>query len=406
MGKGSYHCGAIGYTTREWDEKQSVAYMLAQAGYHCINVGWRNLHPRRKLYGYHHVVCHDLHEGEDDYLEWLKRQVGPEACERGHGSDANGWIGRPWHLEERLHPTVWTTDVALEELAKRDPTKPFFLWISHLRPHSPYDPPQYYWDMYIDQDIPEPVIGDWCAEYRQVELRPSRTAWAGELSRAQTRRCRAGYMGCITHIDYEMGRLEEMLARTIDRQAAANTLWIFTSDHGDMLGDHYLHRKTYAWEGSARIPFLIKYPAGFDGPTGICERPVGIQDVAPTILEVCGLPVPGEMTGKSVIRAARGEPWREFIHGEHSPCYHPNNAMQYLTDGKEKYIWFPRTGREQFFDLTESRDELHDKSRDPGAQERVALWRGRLIELLSARGDGFADGQRLVVRADNYGPDV
>ncbi len=405
MGKGSYDCGAIGYTAKEWDEKESVAWWMAQAGYHCINVGWRNMHPRRKLYGYHNVICHDLRKGDDDYMDWLEQQVGPEVSERGHGSDANGWLARPWHLEERLHPTVWTIDVALDQLAKRDPTKPFFLWVSHLRPHSPYDPPQFYWDMYNDADVPEPPIGDWCEEHRRPDPKPDRTAWHGELTAAQNHRCRAGYMGCISHIDYELGRLQEYLPR-IDREAAANTLWMMTSDHGDMVGDHYMHRKTYAYEGSARIPFLVKYPRGFDAPSGTFEHPVGKQDVAPTMLDVCGVEGPGDMTGQSVIKAARGEDWREFMHGEHSSCYHPLNAMQYVTDGREKYIWFPRTGREQFFDLTDSRDELHDKINDADAQDRIAIWRKRLVDLLSKRGDGFADGEKLIIREDNYGPDA
>ena len=108
-----------------------------------------------------------------------------------------------------------------------------------------------------------------------------------------------------------------------------DTLFVFCSDHGDMLGDHHLHRKTYAFEGSARIPFVVGYPRGFGGPTGTCDRVVGLQDVMPTVLDVLGLPAPEGMTGRSVLEAARGEAWREFLHGEHSPCYAAEPAMQY-----------------------------------------------------------------------------
>ena len=70
--------------------------------------------------------------------------------------------------------------------------------------------------------------------------------------------------------------------------------------------------------------------------------------------------------------------------------------MHYLTDGKEKYIWFPVTGEEQFFDLTRDRQELHNLADDPSHAQRVALWGNRLIELLAARPDGFSDGQQLL----------
>ena len=400
-GKTTYNCGLIGYAGIEWHEPNTLAAVLAQVGYHCINVGWRNMHPRRKLYGYHSVIPHDLHKGDDDYMDWLEQQVGPEAFERGHGSDANGWLGRPWHLEERLHPTVWTVDVALDQIAKRDPTKPLFIWVSHLRPHSPYDPPQFYWDMYMSRDIPKPAIGDWCEKYRRPGVPPDRTAWCGELTAERIRRMRAGYMGCISHIDYEMGRMEELLAR-IDRALAQNTAWLMTADHGDMMGDHWLLRKSYAFEGSARIPFVVRYPKGWEAPTGTFEQPVGIQDVMPTLLEFAGAQWPEGMTGDSVLKAVRGEGWREWIHGEHSPCYDDYNAMQFVTDGREKYIWYPRTGEEQFFDLTQNRDELHNAIGDADRQERIGVWRQRLIELLGARGDGFSDGERLLLREDKY----
>ena len=78
--------------------------------------------------------------------------------------------------------------------------------------------------------------------------------------------------------------------------------------------------------------------------------------------------------------------------------------MQFLTDGREKYIHFPHTGRELFFDLTQDRDELHDLAANPSCAERVVLWRKRLIDLLGQRGDGFSDGERLLVRRERWGP--
>jgi arylsulfatase len=239
-----------------------------------------------------------------------------------------------------------------------------------------------------------------------VDAPPTRTAWRGRLTPEQSHRMRAAYAGSCTHLDYELGRMLEEIARRHGGQVADNTLVIFTSDHGDMLGDHHLFRKTYAYEGSARIPFVIRYPAGLDLPTGTFEHVVGLQDVMPTVLEAVGVPVPDSVTGRSIFEAVRGGPWREVLHGEHSPCYSVEEAVQYLTDGKEKYLWFPATGEEQFFDLRTDRQELHDLAKDPAHAGRVAAWRERLIRLLGERGDGFSDGKRLLVRKEGWSPVV
>ena len=399
-GQASHACGLIGYAGTEWHEPNTLAAVLADAGYHCINVGWRNMHPRRKLYGFHTVIPHDLRDGDDDYWDWLRQELGPYAHERTHGSDANGWLGRPWAYEERYHATNWTVDVTIEQIAKRDPTRPVFVWCSHLRPHSPYDPPQFFWDMYCDRELPPIPVGDWAARYDAPNPGLSRTAWYGRLTPEQDQRARAGYMGCITHIDYQLGYLMER----VRGELGGNLMMLFTSDHGDMMGDHHLHRKCYAYEGSARIPFVVQYPKGMDVPSGTFDQVVGLQDVMPTILETAGVEIPDSVTGTSVLKAARGEAWREFFHGEHSPCYSQDSAMQFLTDAREKYIWFPVTGEEQFFDLANDKQELRDLSKDPAWGERVGLWRQRLVDLLGERGDRFSDGKKLVERPDGYGP--
>jgi arylsulfatase A-like enzyme len=403
-GQGSYTCGLVGYSTVPWDPPTTLAQELAAAGYHCINVGWRNMHPARKLFGFHNVICHDIREEKDDYWEWLREKLGPWASERGHGVGANAWAARPWHLAEEYHPTVWTTQVSLEQIRKRDPTRPFFIWISHMRPHSPYDPPQAFWDMYINRELPEIPVGDWAKKYDVPNPGLAITAWYGRLTPEQNQRGRAGYMGSCTHIDYQLGFLLEELSRTFG--VLNDTFILFTSDHGDMMGDHHLHRKTYAYEGSARIPFVIRYPKGWDLPTGTFENVVGLQDVMPTLLEAAGVSIPDTVTGKSVLGAIRGEKWREFLHGEHSPNYSLKQGMQYLTDGKEKYIYFPASGQEQFFDLKEDRQELHDLAQDASCAKRVAMWRERLIKILAARNDPATDGKKLLVRKERWSPVV
>jgi arylsulfatase A-like enzyme len=398
-GQGSHACGLVGYSTAEWFPEHTIASVLADAGYHCINVGWRNLHPARKLYGFHTVIPADLRPEDDDYLQWLRRDLGPGETGRACGTGCNDWTARPWHLDERYHPSAWTVDTTMEQIAKRDPTRPFFVWCSQLRPHSPYDPPRDLWDRYIDREFPPVPVGDW-VDSREPAPGLATTAWEGCLSPDRLQRMRAGYMGSISHLDAQLGRLLEWLRR--EAKALDNTLVVFTADHGDMQGDHHLLRKCWPYEGSTRIPLLVQYPRDLDLPTGTFEQPVGLQDVMPTILDAAGVDAPDTVTGRSLLAAARGEPWREFMHGEHSTCYSIEQANEYLTDGREKYIWFPATDHEQLFDLTDDRRELHNLAAE--RPDRVATWRERLVQVLAPRGDGLSDGTHLVPRTERWGP--
>ena len=103
---------------------------------------------------------------------------------------------------------------------------------------------------------------------------------------------------------------------------------------------------------SAGIPMILWLKNGDKG--GSCRQPVTLQDVYTTILEYCGVPVPEEADGQNLLPACYGESLpRKYVHGEHSPCYSREEAMQYITDGRWKYIWFTASGKEQLFCLAD-----------------------------------------------------
>src|SRR5207244_3979326 len=134
---------------------------------------------------------------------------------------------------------------------------------------------------------------------------------------------------------------------------------------GEMLGDHHMIGKCRAFEGSSHVPFLCRPPAAWGYPTASAiDRPVGLQDVMPTLLEAAGLPIPGSVTGRSVLPLMRGETlptsWRDVMHGECGQRYAHFGAHHTLTDGRTKYIWFSQTGQELLFDLLEDPHEQHD----------------------------------------------
>jgi arylsulfatase len=173
-----------------------------------------------------------------------------------------------------------------------------------------------------------------------------------------------------------------------------------------MQGDHNLWRKTYAYEGSTRIPFLIVPPGRLTGRRdnetveirGVADEVVELRDVMPTLLEAAGLPVPGTVDGRSLLTLLQrpAEEWRPYIHGEHSTCYSTQQEMQFVTDGRRKFVWLPRIGMEQFFDLEQDPGECLDLIDDPNRQEEITQWRGYLVRELDARDCGWVREGALV----------
>ncbi|CAG7637703.1 Arylsulfatase [Paenibacillus solanacearum] len=384
--------------------KHTLAGELAKHGYHTQGIGKMNFSPQRALNGFHHTILDESDRVEtpgfvSDYNAWFERNKTGDYGRTDHGLDWNSWMSRPFHAPEYLHPINWTINESMRFLERRDPDVPFFLKVSFSRPHSPYDPAQFYFDLYRNKELPEPVVGGWAHKNDVPDDAAKPDAWRGKRSADEIRRARAGYYGLIHQIDQQLGRLFMLLKK---QGAWDNTLIIFTSDHGDMLGDHHLWRKTYAYEGSAHIPFIVRLPKALRAPAvKRAPGPVCLQDVMPTMLETAGIAIPDTVDGRSVLPLIRGESvgWRAFVHGEHSTCYSEEQEMQYLTDGGWKYIWFPRIDREQLFDLTADPMECLDLSEDPAYRSDLLLWRERLVQELEPRKLGLTDGGRLVGQA-------
>lgn len=395
-GKTPYHQGTLMNYNIPLDSV-TLPELLKQANYQTHLCGKLHLFPERKLYGFCSADWSDGPYGsaaENDYEQYLKEHGLFREAGLGHGLSYNGKIARPWHLEERYHFTNWCTEKALEFLERRDPSVPFFLNVSYHQPHSPCTPPQYYFEKYMKKVLPEIPYGDWEGELPNTQTGMPVNAWRINVSDPAMQGYRAGYYGCIEHIDHQIGRLMYKLPE--------NTIVIFASDHGEMLGDHGWVRKRSAYEGSAHIPLFFVFPKEFAERKGIkrgvsVSHAVELMDIMPTVLDLLDLDIPETLDGISLLPAMRGEALkREYIHGECARMETINSGMQYLTDGKVKYIWYPGLGKEQLFDLENDPHELHDCSGDLDCQEMLALWRQRLVKELEGRGEGFVSNDRLV----------
>jgi arylsulfatase len=405
-GQSQWHTGVLGMGWGQGpipnDYPHTLAGAFRRAGYRTHLVGKGHFHPQRASMGFE---SHELDESgrtlrngfADEYRSWFEANGPRGVTPDDHGVDWNSWLSRPWHTEEHLHPTAWTMSRAIAFLETRQADRPFFLNISFARPHSPYVPPQPYFEMYVRGETPRPSIGEWAAMHDRPDEATNPNAWRGRMAARQIHRARAGYYGSISFIDTQIGRLMNWMRR-FQPEAWANSWIVFTSDHGDMQGDHNLWRKTYAYEGSSRIPFIVTPPAVVGRPARrVAEEVVELRDVMPTLLDAAGLPVPQTVEGRSVLPllVAPSSDWRAYIHGEHCTCYSPEQEMQYVTDGRRKLVWLPRLDREQFFDLEVDSGERNDLIADPGRRDEVELWRSYLVSELAGRDCGWVREGRL-----------
>lgn len=397
--------GRVGYRDGvPWNYPVTLAGEFTRHGYQTQAVGKMHVYPERSQLGFQNVILHDgfLHYARrhhedltrvDDYIPWARQILGRDVDYFEHGVDCNSWVARPWDKDEYLHPTNFVVTQSIDFLRRRDPRKPFFLYMSFHRPHPPYDPPAWAFEQYVEREMPAPPVGDWTDLYAEYANPRDPSGYGGEVDPYVLQRARAGYYGHMTHIDHQIYRFIEALRAY---NVFDNTYFIFTADHGEMMGDHYMFRKAYAYEGSARVPFILAGPRD-SGIVhgGVYDQVVELRDVMPTLLACAGLPVPDNVEGRSVLPLAQGaEPaWRDYIHGEHTVF---GQSMQWITDGHEKFVWLSGSGHEQFFDLDADPQELHDLARDPAAADRVAHWRQALIAALAGREEGFTDGVQLI----------
>jgi arylsulfatase A-like enzyme len=188
-------------------------------------------------------------------------------------------------LPAELHQTTWITDRALAFMEQRTAQAgdaPFFCFVSYVDPHDPYDPPAPYERMFSPNDMTAPIPAAWRREGNAV-LEPGRT-WQGfggvSDNEEVVRQLRAHYHGSLRFIDDQVARL---LAFLDQRNLWDDTVVVFTTDHGDMLGDHELTTKgVKPYDAGIRCPLIV---AGADVTTGVSDRLTCTLDFFPSFCE-------------------------------------------------------------------------------------------------------------------------
>ncbi len=280
-----------------------------------------------------------------------------------------------------LHQTTWCAEETIDFIrdASGEDRSPWFFSFNCFAPHHPFDPPPEYLARYDPDDMPLP-------KRREGELidKPQfqklDAEWAhnspGEFhSAAMTDRDRqevtAAYYAMCEHIDHEVGRILSALDDTGQRD---NTLVIFMSDHGEMLGDHHLYFKgPHFYDEAIRVPLIVRYPDGqFRNGTQVND-PVELTDLAPTLLELAGIPAPADrLQGRSLVPALIGhdpKPREQIFCEYYNSWTHGNAYATCLRTQKEKIVIYHGTGEGELYDLENDPDEFTNLWNQPSATE-------------------------------------
>lgn len=318
---------------------------------------------------------------------------------------APGGFG-PTRIRAEDSETAFMTDQVLHHLAVLR-GRPWFVHLTYICPHPPFAAPAPWHMAYDPATVPPPLRGPSAtAEGEQHPLLAAlhgavplsdfihgSSGRAADLDAAGVAAVRAAYYGLASEVDHHLGRLFDFLKATGQWD---DTLIVFTSDHGEQLGDHHLFGKAGYFDQSAHIPLILRDPrATADAGRGReVEQLTESVDILPTILGWLGLPVPRQCDGASLLPFCHGETperWRDAVHWFYdfgSPRARLQKGalelradecgVQVIRDRRRKYVHCTALPP-LFFDLERDPDEFEDRSRDPAYAGEMLAYAQRLL---------------------------
>ena len=380
--------------------------------------------------GYHTGIVGKWHLGSDPtgFDRWIVLPA--------QGDYLNPSFLVPGHkLTIEGHCTDITTDLGIEFLKTRPKDKPFFLMLHQKAPHRNWQPDERNKALFRDKVIPEPATlwDDYASrpaalpENRQTVAmdltrrdlklpppaglkRPEREKWLGEkpmevvvngkvltgkeLVRWKYQRYMQDYLACVQGVDDGVGKVLDYLDQN---GLAANTIVIYSADNGWYLGDLGLYDKRFMYEPGLRVPLLASGPGIKAGATP--AQFVANIDLAPTFLDLAGLPVPASMQGRSLVPLLRGETpadWRTSVYYRyyHDPGDHNTAAHLGVRTATHKLIHYWKKDAYELFDLakdpTEQNNLLHAQAKEPAIAAKFAELKAEIARLQKEYKD---DGQ-------------
>lgn len=375
-GQHPHRLGTIDNNAASLEGQPTLAGLLRDQGRATMAIGKMHFFPRRNHLGFDRMMLAEGlvgHPWDDDYALFMRSKGYPVLREMhgpGHpavdGSSMYSAYYTPGTLPypEEVSATAWVTDRTVEFIqANHD--RPFFCFSSFIKPHPPFLPPAPYDTMYDPADIELPIGWDDPDRFDPLLDAQTRFKLAARPTEAEARRIWSHYYGLISHIDHHVGRMLDELEQQGLRE---RTLVVFSSDHGELLGDHGHWGKRSFYEGAAKIPFIMNCPARIPAGQTI-DTPISLADILPTFVELAGGSVPDVVSGQSLmpLLANPEAEWRTILFGE----YGGYQGIVQMDDRRIstrfmvrwdhwKYIYYVNGGREQLFNLERDPQEHYN----------------------------------------------
>lgn len=382
-GRASFMSGQLPSRTQVYDNAAefassipTYAHHLRSAGYHTVLSGKMHFVGPDQLHGFEERLTTDIYPADfgwtPDYrkpgerIDWwyhnLGSVTGAGVAEITNQMEYDDEVA--FHATQKLYEFARVSDDA--------DRRPWCLTVSFTHPHDPYVARRKYWDLYEDCPALEPEVG--FIPYDSQDPHSKRLYKASDydsfdITPEQVRRSRRGYFANISYLDDKVGELLSVLERT---RMANDTIVLFCSDHGDMLGERGLWFKMCFYEGAARVPLMM---AGKGIEAGLIGVPVSNLDVAPTLCDLAGIDMSGISPwtdGQSLLPLAGGMERSAPVLMEYAAegSYAPMVAIR---EGKYKFVHC-ELDPPQLFDLDADPRELDNLAADPANADLVSAF--------------------------------
>jgi arylsulfatase A-like enzyme len=377
-----------GQTNSTFDPTQETfAQLLQRAGY------------KTGLVGKWHLVSgkgQPSNPGEAgfDYFVFKRGAGGPYYNEKGYLQNPS--LGSH-EIQQKSYPGYMTdtfTDLTIEGIKQLK--EPFCFAVQYFNDHRPFEPPHKYEHIYDDVRFPEP--GTFWDDYRfrsaaareahmrisdMMDFNPPKDYTSRQRQQWSYQQLMRRFLATLKAQDDNIGRLLAYLDKT---GLADNTIVVFTGDHGFFLGEHGWFDKRFMYEEALRVPWIIRYPGGVK-PGSTSDAWVQSIDNAPTILDMAGLPVPGDMQGKSLVPVFSGKTpadWRKSMYYHYYEFAPPHWVLPNYGIRTERYklISYYSINEWELFDLDRDPDEMESLFEEGGMQVRAG-YEDTLRDMLS-----------------------
>lgn len=312
----------------------------------------------------------------EERRKWLEARTGGPPYRFSNVARAQYAVVEVEESNQHLLVDALTTDKAIELLQSRaDQPQPFFLAVGLVRPHFPFVATQDAMGQYEAAALATPIVP---ADDHQ-DIPDQAISAVRKLDKSSLQKLRRGYYGAVSFMDRQVGRLLSALDRVRLRD---NTIIVFVSDHGYLMGEHHMWKKAKLWEEAIRVPMMISAP-GYR-LAAKCEHVVELVDLYPTLTDLAGLPRESRAQGQSLVRLL-DDP-RETL--AKTDALIQVGAGYGLRGGQWAYMWYPRTKSKQegfmLYDMNQDPQQYINLADDEGHASLRARLHARLTTRIEA----------------------